>query len=120
MSYYIPDVKTKNTLQNRFFMMRKRADGKQAWPNFRSWMTDFLQIAPPDFNIRTHHVSYDPDLGYTKEGMRIQRISKRTLIDQDERILLAAELTTLLLDPTIDLSLEELVERAKINTEKRA
>lgn len=110
------DQEQRKILQNRFHMMMRRADGAQQWKTFRDWERDFLSVAPSDFSTLTHRVSYDPEIGYTKEGMRIRRTSKRpeqTSLNQDLRILLASELTSLLLDPTMDLSLQELVDQAE-------
>lgn len=106
------DQKVLQVLKNRYGVMKIRAKGKTDWPTFKDWLDDFEEVAPSEFSIDTHRIRYDPEFGYTKQGMRVEIPSKRAVrqpLPEDSRVLLAAELTMLLLDGSIDLSLDELV-----------
>lgn len=123
-------MRTKDSalLRNRFYTMRNRAKSmgfEPQWTGFDDWMASFHRRYvglkhPLPFRVEDWRITYNTKIGYTEEGMKIDRLRsmsinrseellskarRRELELQDEidrlkaSLIFAAELTAVLTDP---------------------
>lgn len=123
-----------DSLSNRFWVAKDRAqkEGKTfAWTSFATWLDDFLERVPEEFDLQTYRIVYDQKIapGYCKENMGFQESGKarlrkakevvddhkrmsKLLLDDSGRLMLAAEITLRLLSCEPGTTLEEIIKDA--------